>query len=82
MQPHVNLGINYRKHFERIGPSPKKLFEVYRRVRRKLKLHFLGRDISYSIFRDYMKILVKAKRRGFIDESYFVIEKKVKPWWR
>jgi hypothetical protein len=85
MQPHVNMGINFRKQFEKIGFSSKRLMEIHRRVRRKLRLHFLNRGISYNVYKEYIKVLTKMKKNRFIDESYFsvnVTKKQHDPWWR
>lgn len=72
MQPHVNLGINYRKHFERSSMNFGKILRAYGRTRRKLYTLLVKRRISYGDFKEKMKDLkLKKKMRIPIIESHY-----------
>jgi hypothetical protein len=59
MQPHANLGINFRKHFKPIGVSTKRLEKEVFAKAEKIKKEVKDGVIEWKYVKDVWKELMK-----------------------
>jgi hypothetical protein len=67
MQPYVNLGINFRKHFERLGVSVKRseraIWGRMRELKKDIKEGIVDREYAKERLKELQKLYNELRKR-------------------